>query len=170
MIDENYSSFTKTGPNKGNYKPEDARKSQQREIRRQGISQLYLFYKSSISCRDSSVGRANFFSIFLHFRLLFRTSRFWFTTNNPTPLSHCLSLCFLGRVCRRPFPPPFSSLRRTFSVIPPLQGSFSLPPPFFPFFFAFSAVFLLSFSICLIFCTQVSSLACVTFSFLLYLF
>ena len=36
MIDVNYSSFTKTGPNKGNYKPEDARKSQQREKRRQG--------------------------------------------------------------------------------------------------------------------------------------
>ena len=36
MIDENYSSFTKTGPNKGNYKPEDARKSQQRKKRRQG--------------------------------------------------------------------------------------------------------------------------------------
>ena len=25
MIDENYSSFTKTGPNKGNYKPDESK-------------------------------------------------------------------------------------------------------------------------------------------------
>ena len=36
MIDENYSSFTKTGPKKGNYKPDEPENLQQREKRGQG--------------------------------------------------------------------------------------------------------------------------------------
>ena len=34
MIDENYSSFTKTGPNKGNYKPDEP--ENHREERKEG--------------------------------------------------------------------------------------------------------------------------------------
>ena len=36
MVDENYSSCTKTGPNNGNYKPDESRKSQKREKRGKG--------------------------------------------------------------------------------------------------------------------------------------
>ena len=38
MIDENYSSFTKTGPNKGNYKPDEPENQSRKEVekRRQG--------------------------------------------------------------------------------------------------------------------------------------
>ena len=52
MIDENYSSFTKTGPNKGNYKPdwpENHSKGQkeeqgsERDLKRRLYNSLYVF-------------------------------------------------------------------------------------------------------------------------------
>ena len=36
MIDQNYSSFTKTGPNKGNYKPDEPENHSKEEKRGQG--------------------------------------------------------------------------------------------------------------------------------------
>ena len=60
MIDENYSSFTKTGPNKGNYKPdkpENHRKERkwerelEKEIKR--LATVFSFY--SVDFGDRSV-------------------------------------------------------------------------------------------------------------------
>ena len=52
MIDENYSSFTKTGPNKGNYKPdepENHRKERKEgkgaKAREKRLATVFSFYK-----------------------------------------------------------------------------------------------------------------------------
>ena len=58
MIDENYSSFTKTGPNKGNYKPDEPeitekreKREREREREKKRLATVFSFY--SVDFGDS---------------------------------------------------------------------------------------------------------------------